>query len=145
MADLELTHAIHATGPESTPLPGGRSRRTPLDVPILELRDDLAAKVAASAAKAADAEQHTDYLIGETVLLHNPAPQYGDTAPGSDVIVFHIGAESLDEAAKSVIGLFESTYGTQAPSWVESTNDDLAEVIADHYHGACEDRNAARS
>jgi hypothetical protein len=139
MPDIETTHAVHATG-DSTSLPGGRSRQTANGVPILELRDDLAAKVSASAAAAVDDEQETVYLIGEKVWLHNPSPADG-IATDDDVVVFTIGAETLDEASKSVVGLFEAQFGTAAPSWVESTSDDLADVISDHYHGACENRN----
>lgn len=134
----DLTTAITSTGPESAPLPGGRSRRTANDVPILELRDDLAQKVADSARNLVDEEAETEYLTGATVVLGNPEPQYGiDPSP----VIFTIGGEVLDQASKSVVGLFESAFGHAAPTWVSSSNPDLAEVIADHYHGACENRS----
>lgn len=134
--DLELTHAIFSTGDETTSLPGGRSRRTANDVPVLELRSELAEKVSEAARVAVDPEQDTEYKTGATVILSNEAPHIGVVA--GDVI-FHVGGETLDEAAKSIIGRYELTYGQDIPEWVWSTDDDLAEVIADHYN--CENRN----
>lgn len=135
----KLAHAIHATGKDTTPLAGGRSRYTANGVPILELRSDLAAKLSEHAHKAADPEQETEYITDAKVFLHNPAPQPGIVNDGS--IFVNIGGETLDEAAKSVIGVFENVFGSQPPKWVASTNPELAEVIADHY-GDCEVRSA---
>lgn len=133
---LELTHALHSTGDEDVVLPGGRSRRTTNDVPVLEIRADLARKVADSARAHIDPDQEAEYLTGAVCILDNPQPQEGIVQ--ADVI-FHIGGETLDEASKSVVGRYEMTYGAVAPQWVWSTNDDLAAVVASHY--GCENRN----
>ena len=132
----QTTHAVASTGEQDLVLPGGRSRRTTNDVPVLELRQDLAEKVSASARAHIDPDQEAEYLVGTVCILDNPAPQ--DGVVQADV-VFTIGGETLDEAAKSVVGRYELTYGAAAPSWVWSTNDDLAAVIASHY--GCENRN----
>jgi hypothetical protein len=134
----KLAHAVHSTGRDTTPLAGGRSRFTSNGVPILEIRQDLAAKVSEHAQKANDPNEETEYLVGTVVRLHNPSPQPGiDDSP----VVVTIGGETLDEAAKSVIGVYETVFGSAAPEWIESTNKDLGEVIADHY-GNCEVRSA---
>lgn len=138
MADVETTHAVYATGEDTTPLIGGRSRLTANGVPILELRDELAEAVSESARALVDPDQQTEWLIGHAVVVDNPQPSDGIADDG--FVVFHIGAETLDEAAKTVIGKFEATYGAAAPEWVESTHPVLGAVIADHY--GCEDRSA---
>jgi len=139
MADFELSHAIVATGDETTELPGGRSRQTALGVPVLELRDELAQVVSQSAQAALDPDVETEHLAGARVVLHNPSPTNG-IDPSDDSVVFTIGAETLDEAAKTVIGVYEAIYATRAPEWVDSSNWLLGEVIADHY--GCENRSA---
>jgi hypothetical protein len=139
MADFELSHAVAATGAETTQLPGGRSRQTALGVPVLELRDELAQVVSQSAQAALDPETDTEYVAGARVVLHNPAPTDG-IAADDDSVVFTVGAETLDEAAKTVIGVYESVYATRPPEWVDSTNWLLGEVIADHY--GCENRSS---
>lgn len=139
MADFELSHAVAATGAETTELPGGRSRQTALGVPVLEVRDELAQAVSQSAQAHVDPDTEAEYLTGTRVVLHNPLPTDG-IAPDDNAVVFTIGAETLDEAAKTVIGVYEAVYAKNPPSWVDSTNWLLAEVIADHY--GCENRSA---
>ena len=134
--DIELTHAVASTGEQDTVLPGGRSRRTANDVPVLEVRQELAEKLSAASQAHIDPDQEAEYLVGTVCILSNEKPLPGVVA--SDVI-FHIGGETLDEAAKSVVGRYELTYGADAPEWVWSTNDDLAAVVASHY--GCENRN----
>lgn len=138
MADFELSHAVAATGDDTTPLPGGRSRQTALGVPILELRNELAQVVSQSAQAHVDPEVEAEYLPGARVVLHNPAPTDG-IATDDNEVVFTVGAETLDEAAKTVVGVYESVYATRPPEWVESSNWLLGEVIADHY--GCENRS----
>lgn len=128
MADTP--HAVTSTGAKSQPLPGGRSRRTVNNVPILELNDKIVSKVAQAQRKLLDPEQETVYLAGEMVFMHTSSER-GHGAP--DVVSFRIGGETLDEAAKSCIGSFEDNFADAAPTWVASTHADLAEVIADHY------------
>lgn len=127
----DLPHAVASTGPDVQVLPGGRSRLTTNGVPILELSHKSLDKVLDSVDNLHDENQETELLVGARVLLHNPSPKVME--PGADVIVFTIGGETLDEAAKSVVGLFEAEFGLAAPTWVASTNEHLAEVIADHY------------
>lgn len=74
-------------------------------------------------------EDHHLYT-GEVVYLHNPRPVGSDK---EDVTIFHIGGETLDEAIKSVVGAFDGFYGHLPPTWVSSTNEDLAGLIAEHY------------
>lgn len=126
-------HAVVSTGAESIPLPGGRSRRTVNGVPILELHEDVVVKVADAQRKLLAPDEETVYLTGAKAYLHTPSER---SHGNPDVIIFHIGGETLDEAAKSCIGAFEDSYADDAPTWVASTNDDLAEVIAEHY-GCC--------
>lgn len=126
---METPHAVVSTG-KSRPLPGGRSRRTSNGVPILELQDGLVHKVADAQENLLDEDQETVYLTGAQVFMHAGAERsHGE----SDVVTFHIGGETLDEAAKSCVGAFEDSYCDSAPTWVASTDDDLAEIIADHY------------
>jgi hypothetical protein len=138
MADFELSHAVVATGEDTTELPGGRSRQTALGVPVLELRDELAQVVSQSAQAALDPEVETEHLAGSRVVLHNPQPTDG-IAPDDNEVVFTVGAETLDEAAKTVIGVYEAVYATRPPEWVDASNWLLGEVIADHY--GCENRS----
>ena len=130
MADLDLPHAVVSTGPVSVPLPGGRSRRTVNGVPILELHEDVAAKVAEHVSALLDPEAETIYLTGAMAFMHTPR-HVGTGNP--DVVILHIGGSTLDEAAKECIVAFEDSFSADPPSWVASTNDDLAEVLAEHY------------
>lgn len=131
MADeTDLPHAVVSTGSDSTPLPGGRSRLTVTGVPILELNDSLVAKVAEAQRLLLDPDEETALLTGAVCVVHNPRPQY---TVGADLVTFHIGGETLDEAAKSIIGAFEGVYSHEPPTWVACTDDDLAEILADHY------------
>jgi hypothetical protein len=65
---------------------------------------------------------------------------------GADATSFLIGGETLDEAAKSVVGAFEfhgEDHSDQnfvaneslpdGPDWVASTHKDLAKLLAEHY------------
>ena len=131
-------HAVISTGEKTKPLDGGRSRYTSQGVPILELRNGAAKKVEDAQDALLDPKKETRLLTGEIVHLHNPTPQYQD---GADVVTWHIGGETLDEAAKSVVGSYENTYGNEPPSWVASTNDDLADVISDHFDCEVRDMN----
>ena len=87
-------------------------------VPILDVSDTDAV------------EAQTDLLIGERVTLDNPEPVGADEA---GVTEFVIGAETLDEAAKSVIGAFDTVHGAVPPEWVYSSHDGLGKVLAEHY------------
>lgn len=131
MSDDNLTHAIASTGEETRPLVGGRSRFTGNGVPILEVSDAVAEKITEARRAQLDPSAETEYLVGTTVVMHNPKPQ--DAGLTSDITILHIGGETLDEAAKTCIGTFEGSFGNAPPTWVASTSDDLAEVIADHY------------
>lgn len=126
----ELPHAVISTGAESLPLAGGRSRRTANGVPILELHQDVVAKVADGQRQLLAPDEETVYLTGAKAFLHTPRER---SHGRPDVVTFHIGGETLDEAAKSCVGAFEDAYADGAPTWVASTSDDLAEVIAEHY------------
>lgn len=99
-------------------------------IPILELGEAAAAKTAQAQEALLDPDAETVYLTGAIVHLHNPRSRVG---PSPDITTFHIGGETLDEAAKTVIGTFEAVYGVDPPTWVASTDDDLAHVISDHY------------
>jgi hypothetical protein len=99
-------------------------------VPILELGHAAAAKTTQAQENLLSPDTETVYLTGAIVHLHNPRSRVGQSP---DVTTFHIGGETLDEAAKSVIGTFEGAFGVDPPTWVASTDDDLAHVISDHY------------
>lgn len=126
----DLPHAVVSTGTESLPLAGGRSRRTVNDVPILELNDTHVERVADAQNKLLDPDEETVYLTGEHVYVHTARSKVHG---GPDIYIAHIGGETLDEAAKSVIGPFEVSVSDIAPTWVASTHEHLAEVIAEHY------------
>jgi hypothetical protein len=123
-------HAVVSTGTESVPLAGGRSRRTVNDVPILELSDAYYEKVADAQAKHVDPAQETEFLTNEVVYMHTAREK---SHGGPDVVISTIGAATLDTAAKDCVGPFEASFSDLPPTWVASTNDDLAEVIAEHY------------
>jgi hypothetical protein len=127
---METPHAVASTGAKSQPLPGGRSRRTANGVPVLELSNSSVEKVAEAQGKLLDPHQESVYLTGATAYLHTPVE---NSHGGPDVVIFHIGGETLDEAAKSCVGAFEDSFSNEPPTWVASTDDDLAEVLADHY------------
>lgn len=134
----QAPHAVASTGAKSQPLVGGRSRFTANGVPILEVRDELVERLAHAQRKLLAPDEETAYLTGHYVVMHNPRPQYPvnpalASAEGADCVMFHVGGETLDEAAKSCVGAFEGAYGHEPPTWVASTDSDLAEVIADHY------------
>lgn len=99
-------------------------------VPILELGRAAAEKTRLAQEALLDPDQETVLLTGEIVHLHNPRSRVG---PSPDITTFHVGAETLDEAAKSVVGTFEAVYGVDPPTWVASTDEHLAHVISDHY------------
>jgi hypothetical protein len=88
-------------------------------VPILDVSDTLAVA------------GQTDLLTGERVTLDNPEPV---GAPVAGVTEFVIGAETLDEAAKSVIGAFDTVHGAVPPEWVYSSHEGLGKVLAEHYN-----------
>lgn len=104
-------------------------------VPILELGRAAAEKTTAAQEALLDPGRETVLLTGAIVHLHNPRSRVGASP---DITTFHIGGETLDEAAKSVIGTFEAAYGVDPPTWVASSSEDLAHVISDHY--GCEAR-----
>lgn len=106
------------------------ARRDENGVPILELSDAAEKLCAKAQEKLLDPEQETEYLVGHVVCLHNPRSRVG---PSPDITTFHIGGETLDEAAKTVVGTFDDVYGVDRPTWVASTDRELARVLADHY------------
>jgi hypothetical protein len=127
---METPHAVVSTGAKVQPLPGGRSRRTPNGVPVLELHSAAVEKVAEGQRDLQDPERETVYLTGAVAYMHTPA-ELGHGNP--DVVTFHIGGETLDEAAKSCVGAFEDSFSAEPPTWVASSNDDLAEILGSHY------------
>lgn len=123
-------HAVVSTGAQHTELAGGRSRRTANGVPVLELHEKLVEKVARAQRDLLAPDKDTVLLTGHAVFMHtNRERSHG----GPDVVVLDIGGETLDEAAKSCVGTFEDNFADDAPSWVASTDDTLAAVIASHY------------
>lgn len=130
MPESPLPHAVISTGKATVPLAGGRSRRTANGVPILELRSQVADQVAAAVQTLLDPHAPTVYLTGQLVHMHTARARGLDVA---DVVTFHIGGSTLDEAAKECIAAFEDNFADGSPTWIASTSDDLAQVIADHY------------
>lgn len=129
--ELDPLHAVVSTGAKSKRLPGGRSRRTENNVPILEVHDEHYAALLDAKEKLLDPDRDSELLAGETVRMHTArSREHG----GADVVTFHIGGSTLDEAAKECAGAFEDSFSSVAPSWVWSSSPALAKVIGDHYH-----------
>jgi hypothetical protein len=99
-------------------------------VPILDVSGDTLLAVMGPVRLPRHPAQ-TDFLLGERVTLDNPEPVGADEA---GVTEFVIGAETLNEAAKSVVGAFDSAHGAVPPEWVASSHDGLGKVLAEHYN-----------
>ena len=94
---------------------------------------------ALKAADKADGSYLDHLLIGESVTIHCPHLR-GSGEEGS--VRIQIGAETLDEAVKSCIGLYDlqhseplnqSSDHLHPPEWVSSTHPKLAEHLADYW------------
>lgn len=99
------------------------------------------------AREALSAVQAKHYLLGESVVVHNKAPAGGGEPSYTH---FVIGASTLDEALKEVIGGFDSGHlgaadesidHVHGPDWVASTHKEFARLLADYY--SCEVRDLA--
>jgi hypothetical protein len=127
-ADL---HAVQVTGPNTTPLPGGRSRRTVNNVPVLEVSQPVAEVLADHTGRHLDPAEDTEYLIGHRLVMYADALiENGKPGP----VIFDCN-ETLNETAKSAIGTFEDNFSATPPAWVASTHEALAELVSDHYGG----------
>jgi hypothetical protein len=117
-------------------------------VPVLNLSDDSQSFLDGEHQKALqvweaateDAELIPELRLGERVFVHNKAPL---NAPDgvSDISMFIIGAATLDEAVKDVVGGFDGGHvkvgdHVNTPDWVASTDGDLARLLAEHYSRA---------
>ncbi len=101
-------------------------------VPILALSRDSAERVKDRHARAVDPHDEDEQtLVGTVVALENKRPIGAADTP--DVTYYTIGGETVDEAAKTIVGTFEDFHSHDKPSWVASTDDHLAEVLAEHY------------
>lgn len=100
-------------------------------VPILALSNSTKEFVQGQHDKARDPDDETPDLLGHMLVLENKRPVGAADTP--DVTVFRVGAETLDEAAKSVVGVFDSVHGHDKPGWVASSDENLAKVVAEHY------------
>src|SRR4051812_26494609 len=67
-----------------------------------------------------------DLLLGSVVVVDNPRPVGSERA---DTTTFWIGAETLNEAAKSVAGAIV-VHARRPPEWVASDNEQLAAILA---------------
>lgn len=104
----------------------------PNGVPILDLSDKSRKRVT----------DHDGLLTGAVVYLDNRRPAanpVGSAAAG--VTQVHVGGETLDEALKSIVGLFDVHHSGapgdpatfESPGWVASSNDILGKLLAEHY------------
>jgi hypothetical protein len=128
-------------------------------VPVLNLSDDSRSFLKGEHEKAidawqaatADADLIEELRLGERVFVHNKAPL---NAPDgvSDITMFIIGAATLDEAIKDVVGGFDTGHvkvgdHVNTPDWVSSTDGDLARLLAEHYTRAsgndCQSRDVS--
>lgn len=107
--------------------PSDPSRSTG-SVPTLDVADDTHALVADAHTAALDPDDDTTLLTGAVVLIDNPRSV--DSARGP--VTVHVGGSTLFEAATEVIGAF-SQLGLDMPCWVACTDDELADVLAEHY------------
>jgi hypothetical protein len=93
-------------------------------------------------------DQH--YLLGHTVVIQIPNGAGNDFPDGAGEtrINASVGAETLDEALKSIIKSVdlahthprdESSDHLHTPTWVASTHAQLGELLADYY--SCELRD----
>lgn len=103
---------------------------------ISEAGSKALAKAHGSALKAAESDgDGPKLLIGESVIVHNADP---DGPPWTSIV---IGASTLDEAVKEVIGAHDTHLGDpeqsqdhiHPPEWVASTHAELAKHLADYY------------
>lgn len=97
---------------------------------MLDVSDDTHELVGTEHEAALDPDNETALLIGAVLILDNPRPTATPTTPSQTM--FHIGGSTMHEAATEVIGAFDA-HASEMPTWVASTNEDLAEVVAEHY------------
>ena len=103
-------------------------RHAPGSVPVLDVAEDTHALVADAHEAALDPDDDATMLDGARVLLDNPRPVDGSVGP----VMCVVGGSTLYEAATEVIGAF-AQLGLDMPGWVASTDDELAQVLAEHY------------
>lgn len=100
-------------------------------VPELALSNSSAEFVDGKHQAALDPDNDEQLLTGTVVYVENKRPVGAADTP--DVTMFVIGGETLDEALKSIVGTFEDYHGHDNPSWVASSHEDLAKLLAEHY------------
>lgn len=115
---------------------------------LSEEAHDTVEKAKASAQRAIDDKgveaYDKHYLTGHSVIVDYPngaGSQFPDGAGGGRFVA-NVGAETLDEALKSVISAVdlshihprdESSDHLYPPNWVASTHKQLGELLADYY------------
>lgn len=104
-------------------------RYGPGSVVVLDVSDDTHALVGAVHDAALDPDDDTTLLTGTVVLFDNSRPVDSDHGGTSHI---HIGASTLHEAATEAIYCV-SAIARDMPTWVASTDEDLAAVIAEHF------------
>lgn len=110
--------------------PAFKRSDNPLAVPVLDVADDTHDLVGSKHDAALDPDDTTALLTGHVLIVDNPSPRNAPDTAGSTIC--RIGGSTLHEAATEVIGAFEQ-HALDMPTWVASTDPDLAGVVAEHF------------
>lgn len=100
-------------------------------VPVLALSNSSTEYVAGKHAAALDPDDPTAVLVGVEVYLHNKRPVGAPDTPS--ITRFVVGGSTLDEALKEIVGAYEFHAHHEQPDWVASSDEDLANLLAEHY------------
>lgn len=107
-------------------------------VVVLDLSEDTHELVGQVHAAALDPDDSTQLLTGTVVQIDNQRPIDSDI-PGP--VTVHVGGSTLHEAATEVIGCY-ANLARNMPTWVASTDPQLASVVAEHFtvagYNACQ-------
>ncbi len=100
-------------------------------VPVLDVSPDTHLSVADAHNRALDPDDKTELLTGTVVFVDNCKPVGVDKeAPGHTMFI--IGASTLHQASTEVLAAL-GEHAKDMPKWVASTNDELADVLAEHH------------
>jgi hypothetical protein len=100
------------------------------NVPVLDVKPETVDGLMARSADQADPEHEAELLTGASVVLGNPRPLNDPTVPGRTI--YRIGSSTIDEAVKEIVASF-GEHALDMPSYVASTDEHLAEAVAEHF------------
>lgn len=107
----------------------GDSFHRPGTVAVLDVSDETHDLVAKMHDAALDSDDDAELLTGTIVMID--CPRFVDgSKPGP--MTCHVGASTLHEAATEVVTA-HAQLASEMPSWVAATDEQLAEVVAEHF------------